>query len=96
MSKSNYAHFQRAVRSWRDRSDELARFKKRAQSVIIDGIPGTSLDNEALLQHADVLAQRIIKQNRPKANSDLIRNIGRLLLYREIESRTEPEVASRR
>lgn len=87
MSKSEYAHFRQAAATWRGRSDELARFKKLAYSVVIGGTPGTDLDDDVLLQHADVLAQRILKQNRPKANSDLIRNIGRLLLYREIQSR---------
>jgi Predicted transcriptional regulator containing an HTH domain and an uncharacterized domain shared with the mammalian protein Schlafen len=87
MSKSEYAHFRQAAANWRGRSDELARFKKLAHSVVIGGIPGADLDNDVLLQHAGVLAQRILKQDRRKANSDLIRNIGRLLLYREIQSR---------
>lgn len=96
MRKSDYAHFRQAATKWRGRKDELARFKKLAHSVIIDGVPGTSLDNEVLLQHAQLLAQHVLKQNRPRANSDLVRNIGRLLLYREIESSTRPETGSRR
>lgn len=87
MTMSNYSHFRRAATSWRGRDEKLARFKKHAHSVIIDGIPGTDLENEVLLQHADVLAQHILKHNGSRSKFGLLRNIGRLLLYREIASR---------
>lgn len=87
MKDSEYAHFRRAAAAWRGRDEELIAFEKQVHSVRIDGVPSAELSDQHLHTVANELARRIVAGENPRANADLLRNIGRLLVYQELRSR---------
>lgn len=87
MSSSNYAHFRRAASEWRGRAEERVRFASLADSMRIDGVAAEEISTDDLLRIASDAAHHVLNENRPRVYSDLLRNIGRLLLLRDLQSR---------